>query len=376
MAFGCVIETNQGLAPDITGRAAVMVVERIGVGTHWELQMDARVDGGDIPDFLDARFDPGQVVSIFADDGLAGIDCLVTGEVLGQRLVVVHGSEGSAMTVFGGDTTVAMDREVKTTIWEGLLMTDAAIVLSILPGYALVPAVDPTLAVRPPAGHPLVQRKSDLALIRQLARRNGCLFWITPMAAAVGPIAQIAHFAPPTFADGPGLGELRLNQQANALTGDPNTIDSISIEFDASAPTEVKADGVGIAGVDSFNADTNLDAMTPLGTTAVKDIGPSPRSHRLTTASDTAGDLLPKGTGVLNEAQFFIRARCTTTRKRLGKVLHAHDTVRIMGAGSRHSGRYYVQQVIHRLDDEAHWMDLTLVRNAWGEEPGGLGGLV
>ncbi|GJM38876.1 MAG: hypothetical protein DHS20C19_22430 [Acidimicrobiales bacterium] len=375
MAFGCVIEVDNAIDAELASSAEVVVTERMGDTTRFELRMSAAVADGDIPEFLDSRFDPGTPVSIFADDGQAGVVCLLSGEADGQRLSVVHGGEGSSITVTGGDITLTMDREVKSTVWEGPLMTDSMIVSTVLASYGCVPVVAPTVASRPPSAHPMVQRRTDLGFMRQLARRNGCLFWIRPEAAAVGPVIHTASFAPPEFADG-DLAELTLNQRGSDLTRDPNTITALAIDFDVTPPVSVTADGVDLVNVQSFNADADLSAAETLGTTPASAIGPTPRQHRLTAASDTAADLTPRGEGVLAEAQFFIRARCSTTLRRLRRVVRAHDTVRVVGAGSRHSGRYYVAAVTHRFGDEDHWMDIDLVRNAWGEEPGGLGGLV
>ena len=375
MARGVSIDTNQGPAADVAAMAEVVVSERMGRPTRFEIQLPATVLQGDYPELIDTRFDPGQPISIFAEDGAGGIDCLVSGEADGQTIRVVDGGEGSHFTVLGGDVSIAMDREVKATQWGAPGMTDGAVVMAICGTYTIACLPDLTAMSRMSLTHPLVQRKTDLAFIRQLARRNGCDFWVRSMGQRLGPLVHTAFFQPLSFDDG-DLATLRCNARPDLLNNDPNTIDSIEIDFTTAAPTEVKASGLNIANVSDFTADTDLGNITALGTTPVAEIGAGPRIHRLTATGDTAGDLTPKGDAVLAETQFFLSARTTTTAQRLRRIVRAHDTVRVMGAGSRHSGRYYVAEVTHRMNIDAHTMDLHLIRNAWGEEPSGLLGAI
>tara|TARA_R110002020_G_scaffold95357_22_gene228805 strand:+ start:3819 stop:4931 length:1113 start_codon:yes stop_codon:yes gene_type:complete len=367
LARGVSIDADNSLAGDLAAAADVVVSERMGHPARFELQLPAPVKRQDIPALTDGRLDPGKPLSIFVEDGAGGIDCLVSGPVDGHAIRLVHGSGNSRLTVLGGDASVAMDLEMKVRQWTG---PDGPAVMAICGEYAVpcLPA-GPVMA-RMSMQHPLVQRATDLAFLRRLAQRNGCQFWIRPMAARVGPVVNQGFFQPITFSDG-NLPVLRMNAKAG---GEKNTIDSLDIEFATDGPTAVKAGGVEISGVSDFTADTDLSGMDPLGRTPVDRIGPTPRTTRLTVAGDGASDLEPRGSAVLAEAQFFISATTATTAKRLGRIVHAHDTVKVEGAGSRHSGRYYVAGVTHRINTAAHTMDLHLIRNAWDEEPGGLMG--
>jgi hypothetical protein len=374
MALGVSIDTSAGVAADLAAAADVVVTERMDHPTRFELQLPTRIVDGDFPDLLDARFDPGAAMSIFAEDQAGGIVCLCSGETDGHTISLVDGGQGSMLTVTGGDVTIAMDREVKVTHWSAPGMTDGGIAMAICASYTIALVPGGSTATRMSLGHPLVQRKTDLAFINQLARRNNCQFFVRSQAVRVGPVIHTATFAPMVFADGP-LAELRMNTRPVVTDSSPTTIDGLEISLHATGPTQVKASGTDIAGVAGFTADTQV-AGPYLGMTGVDAIGKGPRVHRLTATGDSAGDLAPKGDAVLTEAQFFISAAATTTAARLGRVVRAHDTVRVVGAGSRHSGRYYVAAVTHRINDTAHTMDLELIRNAWGEEAGGLLGAI
>ncbi len=46
--------------------------------------------------------------------------------------------------------------------------------------------------------------------------------------------------------------------------------------------------------------------------------------------------------------------------------MRAHTVVEVNGAGTRHSGKYFVAGVRHTIDSESYLMELELLRNAWG----------
>jgi len=365
VARGVSIDADNGLADDLAAAADVVVSERMGHPTRWELQLPAPVERQDIPALKDARLDPGKPVSIFAEDGSGGIDCLVSGPVDGHAITLLHGGGNNRLTVLGGDASIAMDREVRVRQWSG---PDGAAIMAICGQYAIPCLPGPEAMTRMSMQHPLVQRATDLSFLRRLAQRNGCQFWLRPIAARVGPVVNQGFFQPIAFSDGK-LPVLRMNAKAG---GKSNTIDALDIEFATDAPTEVQAGGVATTDVSDFTGDATLGDMEPLGQTPIGQIGTTPRTTRLTVPGDGASDLEPRGRSVLAEAQFFLSATTATTVKRLGHIIHAHDTVRVEGAGSRHSGRYYVAGVTHRINTDAHTMDLHLIRNAWDEEPGGL----
>jgi hypothetical protein len=83
---------------------------------------------------------------------------------------------------------------------------------------------------------------------------------------------------------------------------------------------------------------------------------------------DDVGAFQNRSEAALREAQWFINATCSTSIFRLCKVVRFHTLVNLKGAGTRHSGKYYVTAVRHVIDAATHNMDLELARNAWGNE--------
>ncbi|WP_425097916.1 phage late control D family protein [Tropicibacter sp. S64] len=368
MAFNCGIDVSGTPADDLSAQALVVVTEEIGRDTQWELQLELLPRDGDFPQLLDDRLSPSTEIGIYAKTPPLGIDVLSVGPVEGQSISLVNGAEGSTLTVYGRGAEARLDQSETITVHEGLTTTDGTIVMGILAGKTMIPDVDLTLMARPPLGHPIVQRGSDLQLIRHLARRNGMEFWISYVAAPVGPVVTTGHFRKIAPTPSPNLPELKLNAGRDLMGAQKANIAALDIHFDIVAPTKVLADGIDIGPGSGISGETELPTMDPLGTTPFHEIGNTPRDMRLTSAADGAGDLQGMAKGVLTEAQFFLRAECEVSAHDLGAVLHAHDTVKVSGAGSRHSGRYIVEKVEHRFDDTGHTMRLRLMRNAWGED--------
>jgi len=105
-----------------------------------------------------------------------------------------------------------------------------------------------------------------------------------------------------------------------------------------------------------------LAGLSELG---LGDIVLQPRKARLSVPVDDAGDLLARSEAALIEEGWFVRVNFAEGVKRLKRVLRAHSVVELHGAGTRHSGRYLVSRVVHRIEDSDHLMDVTLIRNGW-----------
>jgi hypothetical protein len=104
---------------------------------------------------------------------------------------------------------------------------------------------------------------------------------------------------------------------------------------------------------------------TLLGDVSLLAITGDTRSAHLAAPADDAGDLKARGEGALIESQWFVRAMCETSVHALGKLVRTHTVVNLRGIGSRHSGKYLVRAVRHTIDQNAHRMDVELVRNGW-----------
>lgn len=352
MAAGFSILFSNAPDPELGAPASVEVFESVGNPTTYRISYAVDIVEGDLPLLQDARLAPGTPVAIFAQTA-AGLPCLVKGPITAQQIHLAHGGAGSTLDVLGVDSSIAMDREDKSALWEG---TDSNAVTQILGTYGLTPEVDTTAAAHAEAKHVLIQRETDLAFVRRLARRNGCLFWVTCDDTG---LVETGHFQRPPL-DAEPAAELVIN-----LADPPANLDALDIVWDIERPTSATASQVDLAADSDIAGDVAQSPLAPLGAQGLAAIAAGTRTLHLHAPVDDAGDLQARGEGALNEAAFFLRARGQTTAQALGAVLRSHTVVNLRGAGRRHSGRWFCASVRHTLDEVEHRMEFELVRNGW-----------
>ena len=350
MGLGLIVTVNGSDDTELAAANLVEVQERMGQPTIYRLHYNADIIEGDLPLLSDARLDAGSEITLSVPTENGSV-CLVKGPVTGHRILFQHGGEGSTLEVQGSDNAIIMDRETKSQVWAGL--TDSDAVSSIIGNYGFVPDVESTSAGHFEDKHTLVQRQSDFQFVQQLARRNGYLFWLSWDNSGEGT----AHFKRPSLGD---------NSTADLIINlDFPNIEQLELDWDVEHPTTVEAvqlDLNQLSDIDGGVAQTPLDL---LGGSGLKDITGDTRSQYLTAPSDDVGDLSARGEGSLIDAGWFIRATCQTTFERLGRVVRAHSLINLNGAGKRHSGKYFVSGVRHKIDAISHGMEIELIRNAW-----------
>jgi hypothetical protein len=352
MGLGIVIAVAGAPAKDLSEPDSVEVHERMGEPTTYSLRYPIDISPeGDFEAITDARLDPGAELAVIAP--LNGKNhYLVKGPVTGQAVHFAHGGAGSHVEVKGADTSVAMNRETKAVLWADV--TDSDAVSTILAPYGYTPDISPTPAGHFEQKHALVQRSSDLHFVRQLAQRNGFLFWISWDEAGVGT----AHFKRPPL-DGEPAADLDINLGTN-------NIPSLDLSWDVERPTGVVAAQLNLNDKSMIDGDVPRSPLDPLGARPLAEIAGGTRSVPVIAPADDAGDLRARGEGALIEAGWFVRATCQTSVNALGAILRPNTVVRLRGVGRRHSGKYYVAAVRHVINSSAHAMTVELIRNGWG----------
>jgi len=341
-------------APDETAAAAafVEVIERVDQATTYRLKYRLDIADGDFPLVKESKLGPGSELSILVPTA-NGTECLVKGPVYGQEIHFEQGGSGSSLVVVGADSLIKMDREDKVVAWSDL--TDSAAVSTILSQASLVPDVETSQAGHLELKHTLLQRETDLAFVRRLARRNGNLFWVSSDEFGV----ETAHFKRPPL-DGEAACDLVIN-----LTDPRSNVTSLEISWDVERPTKADAAELDLNNKSDISGSVENSPLTALGGTALADIVLDPRVVHVSAPADDSGDLRARGEGAVIDASFFLRASGSTTLAALGKVVRAHTLVNLRGIGSRHSGLWFCSSVRHSIDDTEHVMDFELIRNGW-----------
>jgi phage protein D len=350
MGLGITITVNGSPDPELAEAAAVEVHEKMGDTTTFRIRYPVDIQQGDVPMLADPRLSPGSELMILEEAGGKRI-CLVKGPVYGQQIHLRHGGADSYVEVIGADASITMDRENKAAVWPDV--TDSDVVSSIVGQYGLQPDVDTTTAQHAETKHSLVQRDSDLRFIRRLARRNGCLFWITSDENGL----ETAHFKRPPLGGSPAH-DLVINLDSPHL-------ETLDISWDIENPTSAVAAQLDLNSKSSIDGSAGASPLLSLGSLPLSNIASGTRSLHLATPVDDVGDLTARSEGALIEADFFIRAQAQTTLDALGTVARAHTVVRVRGAGARHSGTYFCAAVRHIIDATVHRMEIELLRNGW-----------
>jgi phage protein D len=351
MDISLAIKVGDAADAQLALASVVEVLERMGEPTTFRMRYGVDITAGNLPLLKDGRLDPGSVIQVLTvKDGNA--ECLVKGPVHGQQIRLLHGGTGSYVDVMGTDTSVTMDREVKAKVWDAV--RDSDVFSQIVAPYGLTPDAQDTPAMHAEAKHTLVQHDSDLRFVRRLARRNGCLFWLSADPLGV----QTAHFKRPPL-DGEAAAKLVINL-------DQPNLNALEISWDVERPTSSVGWDIDLADKSQIDGGVTRSPQKLLGDKGLADITGDTRSTLVTAPVDDAGDLKSRGEAALIESDFFVTVTGETTVHALGAVLRAHTVVQLQGTGTRHSGPYFVSSVRHLIDATTHRMEFELVRNGWG----------
>jgi hypothetical protein len=352
MGLGIAIAVNNAPDPDLSAAASVEVDQCAGDTTRYRLRYDLGLDNGDFPLLTKGSLAPGTDLAVIAPLNNKNV-YLVRGPVTGAQIHFEHAIGASYFVVEGGDATVAMDRERKSAVYPD--STDSDAVSSVLGNYSdLTPDVDSTSAMHADNKHSLVQTDTDLRFIRQRARRNGFLFWITCDSTG----SQTAHFKRPPVGDS-SVTDLIINL-------DGNTIETIDVSWSIERPSSAVGTQVNLNDKTDIDGSLAKSSLALLGAQGLIDITSDVHSIHLAPPVDDSGDLQGRAEGALTDSGWFIRATTRTTVDTLKAILSPQTVLNVRGLGSRFSGKFFVWRVRHTIDATKHQMDIELVRNAWG----------
>jgi hypothetical protein len=388
MSLEIAIYVNRVPAPLLSEMVNEVTVEQVGDGTsRYRVVFQADIVRGDYqivndPQLLPSSFGVDNELSIIVwDMGLP--KCLVHGPIEERAFEGRAGGPGSSLVVTGSDRTVVMERVDKHFAWRGI---ESAVVVAIAMSYGIT-AVDleATTIFYADAQGLLLQTSSDLAFVRELARRNGFNVWVTaevaPLPASPGStVFDVLHFrtspprlrptAPPTppLLPQTALPILRLNAATESIPG----LQTTTNRFESTTNTEVPYVFKG------YRLDENTGAVVPVvvtrnaansvpfGAMPVEVVAPRvPPTLQLSGAGGVL-EANTRGEAALAEAGFFVHASFETTREAAGALIQPNAFARIEGAGGINQGQYWVDAVTHTIDASCHRMSVQLRRNAQG----------
>ncbi len=346
--------------------ASLEVEENADLPGAIQLSLPIGTDNGDLSLVNDSRFAPFSNIAVVVTPPTGSAECIFDGYLLTSKLHLERGVVSSKVELWGQDASWLMNLEEKATEWVDV--TDSDVAASIFGTYGFTPADDNSQDDSPAHtedGHSLMQRATDMAFLRSLAKATGKLCRV--MCADQAGV-RTGYFARPNL-DGDPVVTLNLN--------DPDSwnVGPLDLEWDATRPTSVTAGQVFLDNSDASVSETD-SGLTPLDAQVLADFSGKTTSVLLAAPADSSDELTLRAQGLLEDANWFARCEGESDFARLQTVLRVGDVVAIDGIGSLNSGKYLVWSVRHTIGAESHKMKFVLVRNAMGPPPSNSGGLM
>jgi hypothetical protein len=322
-----------------------------GFKISFSLGKDSLLDYGLL---MSGLLDPPSRVIIMVFVGVLP-QVLIDGIITNHQVAPSNKPGESTLHVFGKDISLKLGLEEKSETYPN--QPDSIIVTRLIATYAtlgLVPTITPTTDVPIEIDRIPTQQGTDLDFIKELARRNGFVFYIEPTLI---PGVNTAYW---------GL-DNRLGLPQPALTmnmgSDTNVDSQITFSFDALGPAEPQV--------------TIVEPLTKLAIPIPVPSGLHPPLARQPASS--LRKTLPRNTANLNPAQAALRALSSATQSadavtasgevdavRYGQALRSRRLVGVRGVGQSYGGNYYVKEVTHRLKRGEYKQSFTLTREGRG----------
>jgi hypothetical protein len=296
--------------------------------------------------------DPPNRVSIMVI--IQGLPQVLINGIITRHQVIPSNEPGkSTLRVSGDDTGFQLDRKQVSKAYRNL--SDASIVTTILGSYpGLKPVLTATREVPPDTERVVNQQGTDLAFIRELARRNSFVFFTEPTLA---PGESIAYWGPK---DRPGL---PLQSPLTMNMGSSTNVEQLPFDYNALTPVTPEATVIeptsGLAITlpvpDLLSPSLSSQPAAPLRTTVLRDtanLNTIQAALRMLQAASEAEDTV-SGTGSVDAVTY-------------GRALRSRQKVKVRGAGQIHDGIYYVKQVTHRIKRGEYKQSFTLSREGRG----------
>ena len=202
-----------------------------------------------------------------------------------------------------------------------------------------------------------MQRGTDAQFLRDRARRGGKLFRV---CCDRQPGTNTGYFIKPKL-DGSAAVTLVLNP------AETSNVETLEFEWDVARPSEVMAKTLLMA-KESIDADIRHSGLSPLDSRSLAGFTPTKYAMKalLTAAVDDASELRSRARSLVREASWFVKCEGEADLSRLPAVLRVGTIAQIDGAGTLHSGKYFVWSVRHAVTAHSHRMKFVLLRNAVG----------
>lgn len=281
-------------------------------------------------------------------------EVLIDGIITVRELRPSNDPGRSLLTLTGSDLTVALDLGEKNQKYEN--QPDSVIFERLIGEYAtygLVPEATPTTDIPITVQRTPRQHQTDLKFIQRMAKRNGFIFYLTPLTFGT----STAYFGPETH--------LGLPQPALSMNMGPSTnIDELNFSHDALAPVGTK--GTFVEPITKFAI-----PIPTLPSLKIPPLSSSPASAMRQvllrdTAKQNAGQAATTAIAKVTNSPDAVSASGKVDSVRYGNVLRARQLVGVRGVGSSYDGNYFVKRVTHHIARGSYTQSFSLSREGTG----------
>lgn len=345
----------------------IRVDQSIGMATEAELDLPVQTDDAGQWSLLEEDWaQPFRRARVEVKVGDGEFVPLIDGPVVSQRFDLEAGPGASKMILVAHDDSVLLNREEKVFVYED--MSDSDIASQLISEYGLTPEVDTVPGAGAALARVVVQRGTNMQLLRELARRHGMFAYVKPGTA---PGRSVGVFVRPRLEPG-SLPEV-------LLVGPERNVGRFSARFDALKPMQASAGSVTIADRSVQSGAAQSSSQRAMEGDAVHDVTESPPRTLLARTREEPADLDAAAQAAADQSAWAYSASAELDAGSYPAVVQIYDVLRVAGAGGHLSGDYLVSRVTHTLTANAYRQELGLRRNARsrgsntsGQLPGGI----
>lgn len=280
---------------------------------------------------------------------------LIDGLITDHQISTNNEPGRTMLTVMGKDISVKLSFEDQSATHSQ--QKDSDIVRKILADAGFTPQVTDTTDTPTETERIPTQQCNNLRYVRQLARRNGFIFYVEPTNV---PGINLAYWGPENR-QGEIQPALSMNMGAQTNVDVP-----INFHFDALETSEAEVSiidpltklAIQIPPLSAFLPALTGNPAKPLRKTIARD-----------TANLTFAQALLKLFTSSSETSDVLQATGTVETVRYGRALRARRRVDVRGAGQSYNGTYYIKRVEHeiiRLPKGDYKQHFTLTRDGRG----------
>ena len=278
---------------------------------------------------------------------------LIDGPIVGFDSPMSSGPGQSSITLIVQDDSVYLNREESISRFENL--ADHEIASQIFQGVEQIATTDIEKTPKPSGGLPpvVVQRGTEMQLLRFLARRQGLHVYVLPGDSPGQSIGCFKSF--PTQTDGlPPL----------ILLGTNRNIERFNPRNDAQSPSTVRASTVNIKDKTVITRTSRFGDLELLGDEQGFEDESQTATRVLPPYQGESVDLDRAVAAVASNSSYALEATGSVLDYSYLGVLQPYRVVSVLGANSRLSGNYLISKVTHTLTRSTYSQSFTVRRNA------------